>query len=211
MNSGHRAGEVGLFAAAPAASAGPPFHARDATDAELMALVGRGDEQCVVELQRRYRPMVVSYAATLLDADLAEDVAQDVFIRACAHAARWQPIGSLRAYLLRIARNLALNERRRAKARSFMLNAAQAVFARRRVATPADTFDEHELKSVIVAALSNMPTRRRDAFGLVRFGGLSYAEAASVMGTSPQTVANQVSAAMADLRRVIDPLAEGSA
>lgn len=178
------------------------------TDVEIMAGVARGEEGCLSELQRRYRDMVVSYAAAILDPDMAEDVAQEVFLRVTAHASRWQPVGPLRSYLLHIARNIALNERRRLKNTAATLNAARAFLARKKTPTPDEVLDGGELRKVILAALDAMPERRRDAFGLVRFGGLSYVDAAAVMGISPQTVANQMSAAMADLRRAIALLSE---
>ena len=46
-----------------------------------------------------------------------------------------------------------------------------------------------------------MATARR----LAREEGLTYAEIAGVMGVSPQTVANQMSLALADLRRALEP------
>lgn len=180
------------------------------TDARLMTGIAQRDDVALAELERRFRSMIVAYAATLLDPDTAEDVAQEVFLRVYRHAQNWQPVGSLRTYLLHITRNLSLNERRRAGNLRSMLTAARTRFTQRRTPTPADTLDEREARRIILAALERMPERRRDVFGLVRFGGLSYADVAVVTGTSPQTVANQMSAAMADIRRALDAAAEGS-
>lgn len=181
------------------------------TDAEIMAGVGHGDESSLRELQRRYWRTVVGFACALVDPDAAEDVAQETFLRASAHAVQWKPLGALRTYLLHIARNIALNERRRQRGQLATLAAAQPTLASRTTPTPHDLLDEAELRTLILAALDAMPARRREAFALIRFGGLSYAEAAAVMGTSEQTTANQMSAAMADLRRAIAPFLDESA
>lgn len=181
------------------------------TDLELMEAVGRSDERALHELQRRYRTTIVSYAAAMVDPDEAEDVAQEVFLRAAAHAERWKPVGPLRTYLLHIARNIALNELRRQRNSASTLEAARATLARRTPPTPEALLDEAELRSAILAALDVMPERRREAFALIRFGGLSYGEASSMMGISEQTVANQMSAAMADLRRVVATFSDASA
>jgi RNA polymerase sigma-70 factor (ECF subfamily) len=178
---------------------------RDLTDAELLAGIGRGEERQLAELQRRYWKNVVCYASTLVDPDAAEDVAQRTFIRVSVHAARWRPVGTVPAYLLHIARNLALNERRRHKNRLLALESAVSTLAGRTPATPGELFDESELRSVLAATLAAMPERRREVFGLIRFGGLSYADAAAVMGIAAQTVANQMSSAMSDLRRAVAP------
>ena len=122
-----------------------------------------------------------------------------------------RPLGPLRTYLLHIARNVALNERRRERSQASTLAAAQPAIARRTTPTPGQLLEESELRDAILAALDAMPERRRETFALIRFGGLSYAEAAAVMGTSEQTAANQMSAAMADLRRAIAPYTDDSA
>jgi RNA polymerase sigma-70 factor (ECF subfamily) len=57
-----------------------------------------------------------------------------------------------------------------------------------------------KIGSVTVTAL---PPRRQEALVLARFHGLSYEQIAEVMGISVQTVANQLSSALRDLRGVI--------
>ncbi|NIM52174.1 MAG: hypothetical protein GTN78_18750 [Gemmatimonadales bacterium] len=49
------------------------------------------------------------------------------------------------------------------------------------------------------------PQRRRDAFILVHHYGLSYRETAEVLDLSPQTVANHLTMALADLRKLLAP------
>lgn len=188
--------------------AGAALRAQAFTDAELMAAVGKGDGSAYAELLRRHWHAVVCYGAALLDHDAAEDVAQETFLRASAHAAQWRPLGPLRAYLLHIARNVVLNERRRARTQYAALAAAHPTLTNRSVATPAELLEESELRAAILRALDAMPERRREVFALVRFGGLSYRETAAVMRISEQTTANHMSHAMADIRRAIEPFGE---
>jgi RNA polymerase sigma-70 factor (ECF subfamily) len=171
-----------------------------------MAGLGRGESACLAELMRRHWRPVVGYAAQI-DPDNAEDIAQETFLRARAHAALWRPLGSVRSYLLQIARNLALNERRRQRNFRAALSAAPRRSFRSE-ATPSELLEESEIRAAIQRAVDAMPERRREAFALVRFGGLSYRDSASVMGTSAQTIANHVSAALADIRRAIEPFAD---
>ena len=184
---------------------------KDLPDAELMVRVGYGEEAPLRELLQRHWKAIVGYAGAFVDPDAAEDVAQETFLRVSAHAGRWQPLGPVRAYLLHIARNIALNERRRQAGRRSALEAAQSMLARRSAVTPGEWLDESELRAAILRALDAMPERRREVFALIRFGGLSYREAAAVMGTSEQTTANQMSAAMADLRRALNPILDDPA
>lgn len=179
-------------------------------DADLMGGIGRGDATCLGELLRRYWRTIVCYAAAMVDPDTAEDVAQETFLRVAASASRWRPLGAVNRYLLHIARNVALNERRRQRSRLSVLSLARPAL-RRAVPTPAEELEESELRAAIQRTMRAMPQRRREAFALIRFGGLSYREAAAVMGTSEQTVANQVSQALAEIRRSIEPLSEPQA
>lgn len=206
-----RVTDIGGHAAVPPSVPDASAETRGSTDADIMAGVGRGEERALLELQRRYWRTVVAFASALVDPDAAEDVAQETFLRVSTHAARWRPLGPLRTYLLHIARNVALNERRRERSQASTLAAAQPAIARRTTPTPGQLLEESELRDAILAALDAMPERRRETFALIRFGGLSYAEAAAVMGTSEQTAANQMSAAMADLRRAIAPYTDDSA
>jgi RNA polymerase sigma-70 factor, ECF subfamily len=62
---------------------------------------------------------------------------------------------------------------------------------------------ERELQIRLREALLSLPARRREIFDLARFQGLTYQEIAEVLSLSPQTVANQVSAAFRSLREVL--------
>jgi RNA polymerase sigma factor (sigma-70 family) len=73
----------------------------------------------------------------------------------------------------------------------------------RSVATPLDEAGASELAERISAALASLPARRREVIELARFQGLSYREIADVMGISPQTVANQMTQAMHQLRELL--------
>jgi RNA polymerase sigma-70 factor, ECF subfamily len=66
--------------------------------------------------------------------------------------------------------------------------------------------EENELLRYFERAVSHLPPRRQEIFVLARAHGLSHQEIAEVMKISPQTVANQMSAALADLRQALGPL-----
>ena len=90
---------------------------RDCRNRELEQLVvrtGRGDREAFALLYGRARGAVYALALSLLhDAHEAQDVAQDVFVRVWEGAPAYCPQGSPMAWLLTIARNLALARLRR--------------------------------------------------------------------------------------------------
>jgi RNA polymerase sigma factor (sigma-70 family) len=70
-------------------------------------------------------------------------------------------------------------------------------------ATAADQHDRlvgGELRAIISRAIDALPKRRREVFVLVRYYGLTHREAAKVLDLAPQTVANHLGMALADLR-----------
>jgi len=159
------------------------------------------------DLLRRYWAPVVGYVDRMLGSeDAAEDVAQEAFIQLWRHRAAWVDQGSVQGYLYRTARNLALNEARRLEVRvrsSQRLRASAA--SERRPTTPSEELDGRMLERAVEGALAALPERRREVFVLIRFHGLSYRQVAEVMGVSAQTVANQMTAALAELRRSLEP------
>jgi RNA polymerase sigma factor (sigma-70 family) len=91
---------------------------------------------------------------------------------------------------------------RRRSARARTLSAASAAPSLRSHDSDLENF---EFRALIVMAVDSLPLRRRQVFTLVRHYGLSYRETAAVLDLSPQTVANHLSLALADLRESLAP------
>lgn len=172
-------------------------------DTDLMHRICGGDTSALDELVRLYWSPVVRYSMGIVRCpDAAEDIAQQVFIQLWKQRSSWEATGTVQAYLYRVARNLSLNERRRGLIRfrwlEWMVRQPQRGEPR-----PDQLLEKQELEAQIDAAIAALPQRRREAFILARFHDLTYREIAEVMEVSPQTVANQISAALATLRRAL--------
>ncbi len=180
---------------------------READDA-LMSGLARGDHQALSTLMGLHWGAVVSYAHGFLGVDdAAEDVAQTSFVRLWEGRLRWRSGSTARGLLFRIARNLALNERRHLgvradwEQRSVPLSGGAG-------ALPPEELEAEELRLAAGEAIRSLPPRRREVFELARFHGLSYRQIGEALDISPQTVANQMSAAMAELRERLSPFLE---
>src|ERR1700685_4630696 len=80
------------------------------TDLDLMLRVRDGDAASFEELLCRYRRPLVGYFCRMVrDPGLAEDLAQEVFLRVYKSRERYQPDARFTTWLYRIATNLALN------------------------------------------------------------------------------------------------------
>ncbi|MDZ7779994.1 MAG: RNA polymerase sigma-70 factor [Gemmatimonadota bacterium] len=176
--------------------------ARPDDDLAVMWEIHRGSHEAFSTLLRRYWPRLIRYADTIVGGrDRAQDVVQEAFVRVWQNRSTWEPRGTVSAYLYRITRNLALNsERERKSGASLRRNPEAAASGPRPPRDPDIVFHDNALRREVEAAIASLPERRREVFVLARFHRLSYGEIAEALEISRQTVANQMSAALASLR-----------
>lgn len=172
-------------------------------ETRLMELVRAGDTDALRDLMDAYWQPLVAYAYTFVGShDRAEDLAQETFIRLWERRKEWTPDGSVRSYLYRIVRNLAIDDQRKSKVRRLWAERVKRdpppVFP-----PPDDVLEDNELYAAVERAIRELPPRRREVFILRRFHQLSYSQIAEVMGITPRTVANQLSTALAELRATL--------
>lgn len=170
----------------------------------LLARIVAGEPDALATLMARYwRPLMAYLVRTFgWGRDEAEDVVQEVFIRVWQLAAWDSAAGTVKAFLFRVARNLALARTRhytvRTRAGTALLEEASVALP-----TPLDELQGRELGDALREALALLPERRREALILVRYQGLSLDEAAALMDLKRKTVANHVTMALEDLRRLL--------
>src|SRR5438094_8261177 len=101
----------------PARSGQKPAPALDLLnlpDADVVALAQQGRETAYRELIRRYeRPVFSLIYRMVRDRELAEDLAQDTFIKVLNHIDRYRPEFKLSSWLFKIANNVAIDHLRR--------------------------------------------------------------------------------------------------
>lgn len=173
----------------------------DASVEDLGARLRAGDAGALDELLgTTWKPLVRFLIRFVDGTDAAEDIAQRAFVRVWEERATLGADGSVRAFVYRIARNLALNDRRDRRTHLRLLAGNESVGLAAAPRSPLEMAATSELQGAVTAAIDALPPRRREIFILARYHDMSYAEIAGVMEISPQTVANQMSAALAALR-----------
>jgi RNA polymerase sigma-70 factor (ECF subfamily) len=163
-------------------------------DLTRMALAaGSGDRVALTAFVRRTQPEVWRVCARLGDRAEADDLTQEVYLRALPSLPSFRGDASARTWLLQIARNVCADHVRRSSRRRMRLG--------RLLPHPDDPVlvaprtGEVELDDLI----RGLDTDRRDAFVLTQVAGLSYAEAAEVCGVPVGTIRSRVSRARAVL------------
>ena len=176
------------------------------SDNELIAQSLRGDTAAFGTLVLRYRRMVIGTAYRVCgDATLAEDVAQDTFIRVWDRLSTFRPQGSFRGWICRIASNLTIDALRRRKP---MANVEETVLE-----APGDQPEMAALKSeraaAVRAALMELPAHSRMALVLREYEGLSYQEIADGLDIPIGTVKSRLNDARRRLKVALTAYVEG--
>lgn len=168
----------------------------DPSDAELMQLLGRGDLQALAVLVRRYQEPVRLLAYRVLGRwDLADDMAQETFLRLLRTADRYRPDTALIAFLRRIVVNLCLDLRKRKRAVNWPESEPAS-----RAPGAGERLEADERRAAVWAEINQLPERQRVALTLHRFEGLGHEEIAELTGWSLSAVESLLVRAYGRLR-----------
>ncbi|WP_439620444.1 RNA polymerase sigma factor [Gemmata sp.] len=183
-------------------------------DIRLMLRVRDDDSAAFGELVERFQHRLVGVMHHLVgNADEAEDLAQEVFLRVYRNRKKYTPKAKLSTWLFTIANNLALNALRDRKRRQVVpleVSESGAVGSRptdapaaTRDAPPAHQLQQQELAVVIRRALDGLNERQRVAIVLNKFEDMNYTDIAEVMGLTSKGVKSLLSRARAKLREAL--------
>lgn len=152
---------------------------------------------------RRYqRPVIRLIVRMTRDPALAEDLAQETFVKAFRSLAAFDPTRRLSSWLFRIAHNTALDLLRRVPAPVVPLDSPAAAHAGE-AAAPAepDQLERRALGQAIDAALAQLRPEQRAAVTLRYEEGLPFEEIGQVLGIPEATARSHVHRARKELSR----------
>ncbi len=171
------------------------------TDSELFYQL-KGDkrtaEKAFAELYARLSPRIYAYCRRFLgNRDDAMDVFQETFSKFFQSAAQERIMTNVPAFILRIARNLCVNIKRKERT---------DISYEDYMAYSNDTSSEQkELLALIRAAIKTLPEDYAEVFILREYDGLSYAEIAEVTGESLANVKVRIYRAKQKIRETLAP------
>ena len=193
---------------------------------EWMLAFQAGDEAAFDELVRYYNASVRRFVGRYLsDADRAEDLAQEAFIRVFKARARYRPEAKFHTWLYTIVTRLCLNEirsqrrerralsiqRRRESAFDGPLDDPVEQVPERRPESPQERLEAEELDRVLAEAIRKLPDNQRAAILMLRFEEASYHDVGQVLGISVMAVKSLVNRARESLRASLERFRAASA
>ena len=167
--------------------------------------LARGDDSAMVEILADHAGTVHRISRSVLaDAEVAEEVTQDVFLELWKRPDRFEPTrGSLRSYLVGVARNKAIDRLRSYYARQRM---TEAVLRDSHMSATqlGGSEDEVAQREVLFAGIRQLPQVQREALVLAYYGGRTYRQVAEELGVPEGTVKTRLRQALIGLRRTLN-------
>jgi RNA polymerase sigma-70 factor (ECF subfamily) len=190
-------------------------------DADVVALAQQGRDAAFRELIRRYERPVFSLVYRMVrDRELAEDLAQDTFIKVLNHIDRYRPEFKFSSWLFKIANNVAIDHLRRRTLDTISIDGSpHAQTAEAIEATSIDVvgdqesaldeLEAREMGTAIERAIATLRPEYRSCIMLRHVEGRSYEEIAATLDLPLGTVKTYIHRARHELRRALEHLKTG--
>lgn len=180
-------------------------------DRELVLRAKNGSEEAFSDLVRRYHERVYRVTLRIIrDPEDADEVTQDVFVRALSALDRFDFRASFYTWLVSIARNAAFDALRSLKRRSrFKSEEGLDNYEAEGFGDPVSSTAESETAQSVVKALGRLSVRDRTLLVLREYEDLQYEEIARVLGCSVGTVESGIHRARKRLRQLLAPAEAG--
>jgi RNA polymerase sigma-70 factor, ECF subfamily len=176
-------------------------------DTELMLRAKNGDEASFGVLLARQRGPVIHFLYRMVgNQAVAEELAQDVFLKVYRARTTYEPAAKFTTWLFRIATNVALNHLRDRKGdkRLESLDLASGEASTRQVADARPNMEQSMLRQAQAArvreAIEALPDKQRAAVLMHKYQEMGYSQIASTLGCSDSAVKSLLFRAYESLR-----------
>lgn len=154
-------------------------------------------EKAFAEIYDRHSSRIYAYCRRFLgNVEDAQDVFQETFIRFLDSTKQDRIMTNVPAFLLKIARNLCVNVKRKDK---------NPVSFEDYMVADSSSNENNELLELIKMALELLPEEYKDMFILREYDGLSYQDIADISGTPLSTVKIRIFRAKQKIRDILAP------
>ncbi|MFP4369270.1 MAG: RNA polymerase sigma factor [Bacteroidota bacterium] len=151
------------------------------------------------ELYERYSTKLYNYCRKILNnQELAEDIFQETFTRFYESAQVDRPMSNVAGYLVRIARNLCLNE----KVKKHNDNVPLEDF---HFPTYDTNYDKKELADLLETAIEDLPDQYREVIILKEYFDMSYKDIAETLNTTMPVIRIRIYRARNKIKELMAP------
>lgn len=189
------------------------------TDAELVASALRGAQDAYRELVKRFERPVYSLVLRMVqDSGTAEDLAQEVFVKAFRRLDTYDPQWKFSSWLFKIAHNTTIDHLRRSTPETVPLETEEddkgslaSVLADESAETPQAAAERRDLGRSLESAIGRLRPEYRQAVLMFYVHGASYQEICEALGQPLGTVKTNLHRARKELAQTMTALGWGPA
>lgn len=170
----------------------------------------KGNNACLEMLINRYKDKIfTSILYIVKDSYIAEDIFQETFIKVMRTLKKngYNDEGKFLPWVLRIARNLAIDYFRKVK-RMPTVSSSEDEDVFRKLNIIQDNVEERQVKqdadNVVRAAINRLPLEQREVLVLRHYGDLSFKEIAELTDVSINTALGRMRYALSNLRKILE-------
>ena len=189
---------------------------QELSDEDLILRVQEGESQAFDALVIRFKNKLYTYLYRLLgDEALAEEYAQETFVKAYINAEKYRTIARFSTWLYTIATNLVRNRIRNIKRRPTTVSLwsvdtngenGKWIDLKDDSQRPDDEMERRNLKELIQVAIEKIPAKYRPSFVLREINGLTYEEIAATTGLKLGTVRSRINRGRMYFKKAVEPL-----
>jgi RNA polymerase sigma-70 factor (ECF subfamily) len=183
------------------------------TDADLVARALQGHQEAFREIVVRFERPVYSLVARMVqDPGLAEDLAQEVFIKAFRRLSTYDPQRKLSSWLFKIAHNTTIDHLRRHALETVPLEAEKddehrgglaAVLSDTSTENPSAAAERRDMARALERAIGRLRPEYRESVVMFYIEGASYQEICEVTGLPLGTVKTNLHRARKELAQAM--------
>ncbi len=167
------------------------------SEKSLINLVKKGDKKAYEVLVLQYQDrLVFSVYKFLKDYELAQDIAQEAFVKAFKNIEKFRGDSSFYTWIYRIAINTAKNflstKSRRSEVYDDEIMELKLSESAATSENPENILEAEELRSIMMDAIQGLPDDIRSTLSLREFDGLSYEQIAEVQNCPIGTVRSRI-------------------
>lgn len=167
------------------------------SEKSLINLVKKGDKKAYEVLVLQYQDrLVFSVYKFLKDYELAQDIAQEAFVKAFKNIEKFRGDSSFYTWIYRIAINTAKNflstKSRRSEIYDDEIMELKLSESAATSENPENILEAEELRSIMMDAIQGLPDDIRSTLSLREFDGLSYEQIAEVQNCPIGTVRSRI-------------------
>lgn len=172
----------------------------------LLQKIAAGDKQAYASVVKHYqRPLFGFLGRMALSQSVAEEVAQETFLRAWKNLGEYKPeIAEFSTWLFTIARNLALNELSRSANQQEVKTGEAIIEAACDSLQPSEELARKQQKQRMQAALWQLPLQDRSALALAYIHDLEMTAIARIEGCTTAAIKTRLHRAKEKLRHLLE-------